>query len=170
MSEQNTGTDEQQTTDEGAKSDAEETPTVEDLLQKVADLTTHSRKWEDRAKANKTKAEELDALRAESMTAEEKAQAALTDAETRATSAEERAATAEAALARYTIATEFGLNKEDAEALSAVSDPDALRALAERLADRAPSGPQPNPAQGRSRGNAPTTPGQAFSDALSELF
>lgn len=144
-----------------------ETPTVEDLLAKVEEITAHSRKWEDRAKANKEAADELAALKRERMTDDEKAQAAVAEIEQRAKDAEERAEKAEAALARMTVATEFGLSKEDADALAAVSDPEALRLLAERLASR--SSVRPNPAQGN-RDGAPQTPRDAAIDALGSLF
>lgn len=155
--------------DESATDDAPATPTLEELQSKIEELTGHSRKWEDRAKANKDKADELDALKTQSMTDSEKAQAALDEVTRRVTEAEERASASEAALLRYSIAAEYELSKEDIEALASVSDEATLRALAERLAGRSPSGPMPNPAQGRVNTMKPTH-GQAFADALSDLF
>ena len=158
-----TGTD-------GGKPDGAEAPepTIEDLQKALEERTEHARKWEARAKANKDKADRLDSLEAEKMTDAEKATAALTAAQTEAQTATERAEKAEAALARYEIATEFGLDADDVKALSSISDPDALRSLAERLASRS-TGPQPNPAQGRNRGSAAQTTEQAFADALADL-
>lgn len=160
---------EQSATDENAEQQ-EATPTIEDLQAKVEELTGHSRKWEDRAKENFDARKELDALKVAQMTDDEKAQASFAEVEKRATTAEERATTAEAELARYKIAVEFELDKEDAEALAAVTDEATLRALAERLAGRSSSGPKPNPSQGNSRTTATSTPRQAFAEALEELF
>lgn len=171
MTDTSTATTETASTDAPHGTEGEqttETPTVEDLLAKVEELTGHSRKWEDRAKANKEAADELAALKRERMTDDEKAQAAVAEIEQRAKDAEDRAEKAEAALARMTVATEFGLTKEDADALAAVSDPEALRLLAERLASRS-TGPRPNPAQGNREG-APQTPKDAAIDALGSLF
>lgn len=154
---------------EGATPEAgAETPTVETLLAEVEALKGHSRKWEDRAKANTSAADELAALKASQMTDDEKAQAAIADTEKRASDAEERASKAEAALLRYEIATEHGLDGEDVKVLAKVTDEATLRALAERLSGR--SGPQPNPSQGRSGGTVATTPAQAFADAMDGLF
>lgn len=168
MSDQNTGTAPDAATADETNADTTETPTVESLQEALDKITAESRKWESRAKDNFEARKELDALKASQMTDAEKAEAASKETEQRLADAEKRAADAEAALARYSVATEFGLSKEDAEALAAVSDPDALRALAERLAGR--SGPRPNPAQGQGNKPAPTTKAQAFADALGDLF
>lgn len=128
------------------------------------DWVAEARKWEKRAKENKSAADELAELKRAQMSDAEKAATALSEAE-------ERAQRAEAALARYEIAAEFGLSKEDVEALSSISDPDALRTVAQRLADRAPSGPRPNPAQGRRGGDpAPTNNAERFAQAVGDLF
>lgn len=154
----------------GAEGEQTETPTLEDLLAQVEDLKKNSRKWEDRAKTNKDAADRLAALEREKMTDAEKAEADRSDLEQRAASAEKERDEAVAALARYKVATEFGLDPEDAEALASVSDEDALRRLAERLAGRQ-TGPKPTPAQGRgSKKTAPSTPAEAFAEAMSDLF
>lgn len=163
-------TDAPQGTDGGDGTTSTETPTVEDLLAKVEELTKHSRKWEDRAKTNKEKADRLDALERERMTDSERAEADRAAMEQRVTEAENRATAAEAELARYKVANEFGLSPEDAEALASITDEATLRALAERLAGRKPGTQRPNPAQGRAPKTAPTTPAQAFADALGDLF
>lgn len=166
----NTQTEQTQEQPHGAEGEqTQETPSIEDLLKKVEDLTAHSRKWEERAKANKDAKDALDELQRSKMTDEEKASADRTALEQRATDAEDRASKAEAALARFTIATEFGLSKEDAEALASISDETALRTLAERLAGRQ-TGPKPTPGQGRGSKPAPSSPKDAFVDALSDLF
>jgi lysyl-tRNA synthetase class I len=146
-----------------------ETPTIESLQAKIEEITAQSRKWEGRAKENFEAKTELDKIRRENMTEAEKVQADLADANSRVEQAEARAQEAEAALARYKVATEFGLTAEDAEALSAITDEATLRSLAERLAGRS-SGPRPNPAQGKRGATAPGTPAEAFADALSDLF
>lgn len=145
-------------------------PTIEDLLAQIEDLKGNSRKWEDRAKANKGKADQFDALQRESMTDAEKAEATLTEAQQRVTDAEQRATAAEAALARLQIVHEFGLDEDDTAALEGVTDPETLRTLAARLAGRSTSGPKPQPSQGKARKPAPTTPAQAFADALEGLL
>lgn len=148
-----------------------ETPTVEDLQAQLEAAKKESRKWEDRSKANKSAADELAELRRSSMTDAEKATADRADLETRIADAEDRATKAEAALARLTVAIEFGLDKEDTEALEGVADEAALRTLAARLSGRSETRPpRPNPSQGR-RGDRPAaTPAQAFADALDGLF
>lgn len=150
---------------------AEQTPTIEDVLAQLEAAKKESRKWEDRSKANKSAADELAELRRSSMTDAEKATADRADLETRITDAEDRATKAEAALARLTVAIEFGLDKEDTEALEGVADEAALRTLAARLSGRSETRPpRPNPSQGR-RGDRPAaTPAQAFADALDGLF
>ena len=147
-----------------------EAPTVEELLAKVEELTGHSRKWEDRAKANKEAADRLAEIERDRMTDAEKAEADRASHAQDLADAIDRADKAEAALARFTVATEFGLSKEDAEALASVSDPDALRALAERLGGAVKKTPRPIPGQGKG-GNAPAASTKAaFADALEALL
>ncbi len=145
-----------------------EAPTLESLEAKLAEITAHSRKWEDRAKENKAAADELAALKRERMTDSEKADADRVDMEKRVSDAEDRAVNAENALARYKVAIEFGLEEKDAEALASVKDEAALRALAERLAPR--SGQTPNPAQGRRTSAAPTSAAEKFAAAFEGLL
>lgn len=166
----NTGQNGEQGVEPGAENIETETPTVESLSKALETLTAESRKWEGRAKENFEARKELDALKVSKMTDTEKAEAAFSEVEKRATDAEDRASKAEAELARYKVAVEFELDKEDTEALAAVSDEATLRALAERLAGRSNSGPKPNPSQGRSTATAPTTAAQAFADSLEGLF
>lgn len=141
-----------------------ETPTVEDLLAKVEEITGHSRKWEDRAKENREKAEQVDAALAEV----EAAKASLADAEARIADETKRADDAEAQVARLTVAMEFGLSADDAKALASVADEDALRALAERLSVSTKKAPAPHPAQGR---RSPEKPGPTNArDAFADVF
>lgn len=144
-----------------------ETPSVEDLLAQVEEWKGHARKHEQRAKDNKDAADALEALKREKMTDAERAQVEAQERDSRLTEAEARAEKAEAALARFQIAAEFGLDKEDTEALAAVSDPEAVKALAARLAGR--SAQRPTPGQGRTK-EAPRTPKSAFVDALTDLI
>lgn len=149
----------------------EKQPTVEELAAKIEELTAHSRKWEGRAKENKAAADELAALKRQSMTDDEKAAEASRETEQRVQDAEKRAVAAEAELARYKVATEFGLDSEDVEALAAVTDEAALRVLAERLKGRSPAPPQPNPAQGnRQSVKGASTPEDAFAAALESIL
>ena len=146
--------------------ESNETPTVEDLLAKVEEITGHSRKWEERAKANKEKAEQAEALATEIETLSTK----VTEAETARDEAVQRAEAAEATVARLTVAMEFGLTADDAKALASVTDETALRALAERLAAATPRGPRPIPEQGRrSEKPAPTSAKDAFAEVFERL-
>lgn len=90
-------------------------------------------------KALKEKTRRLDQLEESQKTTEEKA------AE-REAAAERRAAEAEARAVRRETALEFRLSKDDAKLLDAVIDEDAMRALAQRLADdkRKPSNHVPS--------------------------
>lgn len=149
--------------------DPNATETLEALRKELEDFKAHSRKWEERAKANKDAAEALEALKREKMTDEERRAAdfdALTKERDEATAAREAA---EAALTRFRIATEFGLTPDDVEVLASVSDEKALRALAERLSNAQSNGPRPNPGQGRG-GKAPATNGDRFADVFADFF
>lgn len=133
-----------------ADQDDDQTPTEtaeEKAARLEAELTAakqHSRKHEDRAKANKAAADELAALKAASATPDQKL-----------TLAEERAAKAERELARYKVASETGIPA----ALIHGDDEDAMRDFAEAL--KAFKGetppvvkpkPKPDPTQGGGNG------------------
>ena len=153
-----------------AGSETPATPTVEELQAKLDDLTKHSRKWEDRAKENKAAKDELERQARERMTEDERRSADFESLQTRAAEAETRAATAEAALERYKVAVEFSLSAEDAAALESVTDPDALRALAERLSGRS-SAPKPHPSQGQRAGaTPPTSHGDIFAELVGDFL
>lgn len=132
------------------QSEATEAPDWSDLFpdedpQKVREALDNSRKWEKRAKENKAAADRAAELERAHMSAEEQAEA-------RVKEAEKRAADLEAANDRKDVAIEFGLSRDDAELLDHLTDPEAMRSLAVRLArkaqeDAAPRRPQPNPAQ-----------------------
>src|SRR5690625_1114879 len=78
----------------------------------------------------KERAQRLDELEQAQLTEQEKAEARVKAAEERAAELEARNNTAEVAL-------EFGLSKEDAGLLKGVSSVEAMRSLAERLAEPA---------------------------------
>lgn len=154
---------------EGAEG-AVETPTIESLTAQLEEWKGHARKHEDQAKANKTAAAELAALKREKMSDAEKAAADQEAASTALREATDRADKAEAALTRYKLAVELELSAEDAAALEGIQgDEKTLRALAERLAGRKSPAPKPTPTQGRPTGGKPSA-ADAFADALGDLF
>lgn len=91
----------------------------------------------------------------------------------RLATAEKAVADAEAKVVRRELALEHKLSSDDAALLDNISDEDALKALAERLAKAAePSGPRtprPDPNQGRS-GDSPVTTGDLFATAVQGLI
>src|SRR5690625_3291777 len=73
-------------------------------------------------------------------------------AEARIRAAEDQVAELKAANDRKDVALQYGLSADDAELLEGMTDADAMRRLADRLArqareDAAPRTPRPNPAQ-----------------------
>lgn len=112
-----------------------------------ATLKANSRKWEDRAKANKNKADEFDKLQASSATDAEKLTAALQAKDD-----------AERELARYRVAASTGLPIDLAEMLTG-SDEDAMEEQAKKLLARlAPATPpkakpKADPTQGGTGGS-----------------
>ncbi len=106
----------QQSTDEPARAEV--------------DWKTEARKWEKRAKENAEAAKRLAEIEeAQKSEAEKVAE--------RLAKAERAAAEAEARALRREIALEHKLSKDDAALLDAVSDEDAMRRLAARLAEQA---------------------------------
>lgn len=92
----------------------------------------------------------------------------------RLAAAEREAAEAKAAILRRDIALEHSLSKDDAALLDNVTDEDAMRSLAARLAalqveDKNPRPPRPDPNQGRT-GAAPTSTGDLFAATVSDLI
>lgn len=94
------------------------------------DWVAEARKWEQRAKENKSAADRLKALEDEKKSTEQRA------AE-REAAAEKRAVDAEARAARRDIALEYGLSKDDAGLLDHLTDEGAMRAVAGRLSAQA---------------------------------
>ena len=94
---------------------------------------------------NQAKAAKIAEFEQAQMTEAEKAEA-------RVRAAEQRAAELEAANVRKDVAIQYGLTADDVALLEGVSDPEAMKRLAERLARQAaaeagPRPPKPNPAQ-----------------------
>lgn len=155
---------------EGGDTTTENTPTVEELASKVEELTKHSRKWEERAKANKEKADRLDEIEQASLSAEQKAQRNIESLTAKAEEAEARAEAAEAALVRLTVALEYGISKEDADLFLTGSDEETITAQAKRFSERAggsgPRTPKPNDKQGKRGGDGPRSSKDVFGDFL----
>lgn len=131
------------------------------------DWKAEARKWEQRAKENKAAADELASIREASKTEAEKAAERLANAE-------REAAEAKAAIMRRDIALEHKLSKDDAALLDAVTDEDAMRSLAGRLAalqveDKSPRPPRPDPNQGRTGGSVNTSPADLFAQAMQSV-
>lgn len=146
-----------------------ETPTIESLQAEIEALKGHSRKWEDRAKENYEAKKELDGIRREQMSDDERRQAEAADRAEALRLAEERAEKAEREALRFRIASSHGVSDEDADLFLTGSDEETLTRQAEALAGRS-TGPRPNPAQGRQTKTPAATPADAFADAMSELF
>lgn len=87
------------------------------------DWKAEARKWEQRAKENAPAVKRLAEIEQASMSSEQKAEAA-----------ERRAIEAEARVVRRDLALEHNLSKDDAALLDTITDEDAMRRLAERLA------------------------------------
>lgn len=103
---------------EGQEGEGEQKPEV--------DWKAKAREWEKRAKANAGAAKKLAEI-------EESSKSEAQKAADRATAAEQRAVEAEAKVLRRDIAIEHKLGKDDAALLDALTDEDAMRALAARL-------------------------------------
>lgn len=109
-------------TTEQPEAPATDQPAVEAPAQEL-DWKAEARKWEQRAKENAPAVKRLAEIEQASMSAEQKAEAA-----------ERRAVEAEARVARRDLALEHKLSKDDAALLDTITDEDAMRRLAERLA------------------------------------
>lgn len=121
------------------------------------DWKAEARKWESRAKENKSAAERLAEIEEQQKTAEQKAAERLA-------AAEKAASEAEAKVLRRDIAIEHKLSAEDAALLDTITDETALRSLAARLAAAGEPGartPRPDPNQGKT-GTAPASTGDQF--------
>lgn len=115
---------------EGGTAPAPEPTAPTEPARAETDWKAEARKWESRAKENKQAAERLAEL-------EEANKSEAERAAERLAKAEQTAAEAEARALRRDIALEHSLSKDDAALLDAVTDEDAMRRLAERLARQA---------------------------------
>lgn len=120
MSEDTTG----QTTDEGAEAAAAQS---QETKPDTVDWKAKAREWERRAKENRAAADELTQIKEAQKTEAEKVADRLAKAEQTARDAEARAL-------RREVALEHKLGKDDAALLDSVTDVDAMRRLAGRLA------------------------------------
>lgn len=116
----------------------------------------------EQIKRLKERAQRLDEIEQEQMSETEKAEA-------RVKAAEERALELEATNARKDVAIEYRLSPDDVELLDGVTDIDAMKRIAERLAkqsedDAAPRTPKPHPAQ--RGGDAPVESADATARAF----
>lgn len=110
------------TTVEGSESDAEASDDDSDTVDweaKYKAAIEHSRKWEDRAKANKAAADKLAELEAGTKTETDQLRAELAEARQ--------------AASRFKVASANGLSDEDAELFLTASDEEGLEAQAKRL-------------------------------------
>jgi hypothetical protein len=103
--------------------------TTETVEAEEIDWKAKSREWESRAKANKSAADELAALKDTTTTAEQRFEARLAEVENRAVKAETDAL-------RSSIAAAFQINTEDRDLFLTGIDEATLTAQAKRLAER----------------------------------
>lgn len=101
--------------------------------EKVREALDNSRKWEQRAKENKAAADELAAIKESQKSESERTAERLAAAEQRAAEAEARALRREIALDPLGDGKHV-LSPKDAALLDAITDEDAMRAFAARLA------------------------------------
>ena len=122
----------------------------------ATDWKAEARKWEQRAKENKAAAD------AASKTAEQ------TVAD-RLAAVEKRAAEAEARVLRREIALEHKLTKDDAALLDTITDENAMKALAQRLASAAGSDTKHNIVPREGNNTRPGTTGSSWGPVLQQL-
>lgn len=137
-----------QRTDGSATADAENV----DWKAKFEEAQKHSRTWEQRAKDNKSAADELATLKDSKKTVEQK----LADLEAKHAEAEARAL-------RSDIATKHGISAEDRDLFLTGSDEATLTAQAKRLAERIAD--QKKNGNRAPKEGATTTSGNTDSDA-----
>lgn len=132
------------------------------------DWKAEARKWEQRAKENRSAADELARIREAQKTDAERAAEALE-------TARNEAAQARAELLRYRTAAEYGITSaEDIELFLTGTDEETLQRQAKALSERtaatsSPRAPRPDPNQGRP-GGAPRSKGDAFAAFAENYF
>ena len=111
--------------------DGAQTSETEQVEQKVdqTDWKAKAREWESRAKANKTAAEELAALKQSQMSDQERLTAQLAEAQ-------KLAETARSGELRLRIAIKHGIGDEDADLFLTGTDEETLTKQAQRLSAR----------------------------------
>ena len=146
-----------------AQEDQAQEPKVDET-----DWKAEARKWEQRAKENKSAAEELAQIREAQKSEAEKAADALKEAQAQAEQAR-------AELLRYQIAAKHGITDADDIALFLTgTDEDTLTKQATRLAERVadqskPRSPRPDPNQGRS-GTTSASTAEQFGAAVADFL
>lgn len=151
----------------GSAEGTEGTPTTDERLEtltaELEALKGHSRTWETRAKANKSKADELDRLKVAEATPDQ-----------RLAVLEARAVKAETDLLRRTVAAAEGLPNDLADLLTG-ADEDEMTAQAKRLSARlapvtpvtpAKPAPKPDPSQGSTGSGKPSARDEGRAEAL----
>lgn len=124
--------------------------------------------WRDKAKLQEKRAKE-NAAAAQRLAEIEEAQKSEADkAADRVAHAEQRATEAEARALRREVALEHSLTKSDAELLDDLSDEDAMRRLAARLAAASEDKRKTNPVP--SEGKTPTSGGTSETEFARSLF
>jgi hypothetical protein len=108
---------------------AQETPPVDPPAPKETDWKAEARKWEERAKENKTAAERLAELEAANKSELERAN-------DKATAAEKAADKATADALRLRVALKHGISDEDADLFLTGTDEETLTKQAQRLTER----------------------------------
>jgi hypothetical protein len=103
--------------------------TAKDAADDGTDWKAEARKWELRAKENKTAAEELTTLKASQLTDQQKVEERISQMEKRTAEAESRALRAD-------IASKHGISAEDRDLFLTGTDEESLTAQAKRLAER----------------------------------
>lgn len=163
MSEENTD----QALEAQLNPDAAQDPVVE-VEAEETDWKAEARKWEQRAKENKTAADELASIREAQKSDADRAAEALAQAQ-----AEAESATAE--LLRYRAAAAHGItDPEDIDLFLTGKDEETLEKQAKALAARTkasagPRAPKPDPNQGRS-GASPSSTADQFASAIEQSF
>lgn len=130
------------------------------------DWKAEARKWEDRAKENKTAADRLAAIEEAQKTESQKAA-------DRIAALEAEASDAKALALRFKIAAKFAVNDDDADLFLTGKDEATLTKQAQRLAARtAEAGkartPKPDPGQGKPGATAGHTTADLFASAVEE--
>lgn len=154
MSEQTEPAVEQAATEQPAQVDPSKLPDDHPLVKTLA-------AQKDEIRALKDKASRLDELENASKSEAEKQAEALA-------AAQKSLAEAEAKVVRRELALEHKLSKDDAALLDTITDEDALKALAGRLAKAAepagPRTPKPDTNQGRPVNGGPRSTADSFAD------